>query len=163
MNERIALFSPSLAGGGAERVMMNLARGFVERGYTVDFVLSSAKGEYFEQLDSRVRLIDLRARRVVTSLPALIKYLRTQSPAAFLSTQAHANVTALIAGSLSGAATRFVVRDSYSTAGASSRTRLPIIERIVSRLTKHCYANADGIRTLYFVFGWLTSVTNSCC
>ena len=71
MSKRIALFSPSLDGGGAERVMMNLARGFIDRGYTVDLVLSSAKGEYLEQLDSRVRLVDLRARRVATSLPNL--------------------------------------------------------------------------------------------
>lgn len=34
----IALYLPSLRGGGAERVMVTLANGFAERGYAVDLV-----------------------------------------------------------------------------------------------------------------------------
>lgn len=145
MTKRIALFSPSLAGGGAERVMMNLARGFVDRGNSVDLVLSSAKGEYLEQIDSRVRLVDLRARRVATSLPALIKYLRTQKPSALLSTQGHANVIALIAGSFPGIATRIIVRDTYSIAGASDRIDESFSASIKNWLTRHFYAKAHGV------------------
>ncbi len=66
MNERIALFLPKLGGGGAERVMLNLSCGFVEHGYPVDLVLSSAEGEYLDELDSRVTIVDLGARRVAT-------------------------------------------------------------------------------------------------
>jgi hypothetical protein len=41
----VALFLPSLANGGAERVMLNIARGIAARdGYTVDIVLVSAEG-----------------------------------------------------------------------------------------------------------------------
>ena len=42
--QTIALYLPSLSGGGAERVMLNLSRGFAEKGYVVDLVLARAEG-----------------------------------------------------------------------------------------------------------------------
>ena len=42
--ERIALYVPSLNGGGAERVMLDLATGLVDRGIRVDLVLVRAEG-----------------------------------------------------------------------------------------------------------------------
>ncbi len=82
MSERIALFSPSLAGGGAERVMANLAREFVRRGLLVDLVLAKAEGAYLAQVPSGARVIDLGARRVATAIPGLARYLRRERPPA---------------------------------------------------------------------------------
>ncbi|MBW4439943.1 MAG: hypothetical protein KME10_01640 [Plectolyngbya sp. WJT66-NPBG17] len=42
----LAIFAPNLHGGGAERAMVNLARGFAERGVSVDLVLVKAEGAY---------------------------------------------------------------------------------------------------------------------
>lgn len=125
--------------------MMNLAKGFVDRGNSVDLVLSSATGEYLEQIDSRVRLVNLRAKRVATSLPALVKYLRSEEPSALLSTQGHANVIALIAGSFPGIETRIFVRDTYSIAGASDRTKKSVSATVMKLLKHYFYRKADGI------------------
>uniref|UniRef100_A0ACD5GMK6 Uncharacterized protein n=1 Tax=Desertifilum tharense IPPAS B-1220 TaxID=1781255 RepID=A0ACD5GMK6_9CYAN len=43
---RIALFMSALDGGGAERIMLYLARGFVEAGLEVDLVLAKAEGAF---------------------------------------------------------------------------------------------------------------------
>ena len=40
----IAFFLPGLHGGGAERIVLNLAQGIVERGFSVDLVLASDEG-----------------------------------------------------------------------------------------------------------------------
>lgn len=40
--QRIAIFCPSLAGGGAERAMVNLASGLLASGKRVDFVFVRA-------------------------------------------------------------------------------------------------------------------------
>jgi hypothetical protein len=40
----IAFFLPSLCGGGAERVIVNLAQGITDRGLPVDLVLAAAEG-----------------------------------------------------------------------------------------------------------------------
>ena len=78
MKERLALFLALLEEGGAERFMMNLARRFVDRGYAIDLALSSAKGEYLEQLVSRVRLFDLDARWVAPIPAVLVSLLCRQ-------------------------------------------------------------------------------------
>src|SRR5687768_12883407 len=39
----LALFMPTLAGGGAERVMLTLAKGFFQRGYRVDVIVVRAE------------------------------------------------------------------------------------------------------------------------
>lgn len=72
VRDRIAIFLPSLRGGGAERVMVTLANGFAERGYSVDLVLASAEGPYLGRVDDSVRVVDLKAGRVLHSLPKLI-------------------------------------------------------------------------------------------
>lgn len=143
-NGRIALFVPNLGGGGAERVILNLACGFVEHGYPVDLILSSAEGEYLDELDSRVRLVDLRARRVATSLLALINYLRTERPSVMLSTQGHANLIALIAGSFPGVDTRIIVRDTESPVGASARQQT-LWTRFIGLLARFWYSKAYSI------------------
>jgi glycosyltransferase involved in cell wall biosynthesis len=56
----IALFLPSLAGGGVERVMALLANAFAERGHRVDVLLRRASGPYLQQLSPAIRVIGLR-------------------------------------------------------------------------------------------------------
>lgn len=63
----IAIFLPSLAGGGAERVALNLANYWASHGCKVDMVLVRAHGIYLEKLSKNVRVIDLNASRTLRS------------------------------------------------------------------------------------------------
>ena len=58
--QRIAVILPSLEGGGAERSMLNLCRGFIAQGRQVDLVLCQAKGAYMGQIPPNVRVIELK-------------------------------------------------------------------------------------------------------
>ena len=106
----IALFVPSLSGGGAERAMLGVAAGLSERGVPVDLVLVRAEGEYLGRMPEGVRLIDLDSRRTAASLLKLVRYLRRERPAALLATLAHANVVALLAKLTLGGRIRVVAR-----------------------------------------------------
>ncbi|WP_198468397.1 glycosyltransferase [Acetomicrobium sp. S15 = DSM 107314] len=108
-NGKIALFLPSLCGGGVERVRVNLARGFVEQGFEVNLVLAKAEGSYLPQLLPKVRVVDLHARRVLAALPGLVRYLRNEQPKAILSAMDHANIITIWACGLSGVHSRAVV------------------------------------------------------
>lgn len=127
---RLALFLPSLVAGGAESVMLTLANGFTERGLDVDLVLARGEGPLLSQVSPLVRVVDLRAGRVLTSLPGLVRYLRRERPQALLSTLGHANIIALIAGRLCCLTMRVVIREATTPSAANSH--LP-------RLSSHFY------------------------
>ena len=138
---KIALFAPSLVGGGAERVMVNLARGMVEQGKDVDLVLAKAEGPYLADVPSDVRVVDLNAKRVLTSLPALVRYLRQERPVALLSALDHANIVALWAVWLARVNTRVVV-SVHNTISRDSENAATLRGKLGPRLIKLFYPSA---------------------
>ncbi|NWO57347.1 MULTISPECIES: glycosyltransferase [Chromohalobacter] len=141
-DKRIAVFLPSLAGGGAERVMVTLANGFAARGVPVDLVVVAAEGAYLEDVSPRVRLVELGASRVLFSLPALVRYLRRERPHALLSALNHANIVALWARKLARTRTRLVVSERNTLSRDLSSDRF---ERVVPWLMRLSYPTADAI------------------
>lgn len=123
--------------------MLTLAQGFIQRGIKVDLVLSKAVGAYRDEVPSGVRMVDLQARRVISSLPRLARYLRAERPAVLLTTMNHANVAALLARRLAGTSTRIVVREA-NTPSVSARSG-SVRNRLMPALVRLCYPWADGI------------------
>jgi glycosyltransferase involved in cell wall biosynthesis len=105
----IAFFLPTLTGGGAERVVVNLVQGMSERGIQVDLVAAAAEGVFLTQLPPAVRLVDLHASRVLRSLGPLTTYLRRERPRVLVSSMSHANLVALWAARLAGQVTPVLV------------------------------------------------------
>lgn len=108
-NDRLALFLPSLAGGGAEKIMLNLASEFIKKGYAVDVVVSKATGVYLSSVPANARIVDLNASRPLTAVPALARYLSAERPRGLLAKITNANLAAVWASQLAGAKTRCVI------------------------------------------------------
>lgn len=106
---KLTIFLSDLIGGGAERVMLNLASGFAEQGYLVDIVLARKEGILLAQIPSKVELIDLNAPSLLRSLPALISYLKKERPIALLSALEDTNIVALVAKQLARVPTPVIV------------------------------------------------------
>jgi glycosyltransferase involved in cell wall biosynthesis len=106
---KIAVFLPSLDGGGAERVFAELCGEFAALGCAVDLVLATLRGPYLAEVSPRVRMVDLRAGGVLGSLPRLVRYLRAERPDVILSGLDHANIVAIIACAAAGSRTRCVI------------------------------------------------------
>ncbi len=151
MDQRIALFLPSLRGGGAERAMSILANGIAARGLAVDLVLAKAEGAYIGMIDPAVRVVDLQASRVVASLRPLAGYLRQERPYALLSALDHANIVALWARTMARVSTRVAVsvRNTLSVAQANTRLGrtkvLPILMRLHYRSADRVIAVSEGV------------------
>lgn len=143
MADRIALYLPSLVGGGAEQVTVTLANELAERGFAVDLVLADASGPYLKEVSPAVRIVDLGAGRVLFSLPALVRYLRRERPRALLSGLHHANVVAVWAVRRARTPTVLVVAE-HNTLTASSayrRRRIPSMPWLMRRT----YPRADAV------------------
>jgi glycosyltransferase involved in cell wall biosynthesis len=141
---KLALYLPSLRGGGAERVMIQLAAGLAQRGFTVDLVVAQAVGPYLDEIPASVRVHDLKARRVLFSLPALIRYLRRERPHALLSTMGHANVMAVLARAIGRVPVRILLREANTLSQASANARLRRA-RLLPHLMRWAYRRADGV------------------
>jgi hypothetical protein len=61
----VALFLPSLHGGGLERIMVSLANAFAAYGLAVDLVVGHADGPYRDRVSRRVNVMDLKKRRLL--------------------------------------------------------------------------------------------------
>lgn len=138
----LALYLPDLSGGGAERMMVNLARGIAERGVGVEIVLANRVGPFLRDVPPSVPVIDLESKGVMASLPGLVRYLRSQRPQALLATLDHANAVAVGAARLAGTRTRVFVRQANvieaSSGGGIRRSAIRLAVRLA-------YPRADGV------------------
>lgn len=152
---RIALFLPSLRGGGAERVMINLAQGFVTKGVAVDLVLVRAEGPYLQQLPEGINVVDLNARRVRSCLPGLVRYFHQSSPTAMLSAMDHVNVVAVLAKLIAASSSRLVVTlhntisEKLGSAPYWYRRALALLLRLMYPLTDGVIAVSAGVADDY--------------
>jgi asparagine synthetase B (glutamine-hydrolysing)/glycosyltransferase involved in cell wall biosynthesis len=143
-SEKIALFLPSLLGGGAERVMVQLAGALSEEGHPVDLVVASPVGPYRDEVADSVRVIDLNVRRTALALFPLAGYLRKERPEALLSSMTHANVIAILAARLARTNSRVVVQEV--TLINSCMLTVPSLRgRWVMRLAGFMYPRAHAV------------------
>ena len=85
MRPDVAFALPALAGGGVERVYLDLAGAMVKEGLRVDFVLARAEGPLLAQLPQGVRLWDL-------GVPRRLRLLRAYTPLGVYLAQARPRV-----------------------------------------------------------------------
>ena len=140
----ITLFLPSLEGGGAQRVFVELANEFVALGLRVNLALASAHGPYLEEVCADVRVIDFGASGVLQSLPRLARHLRLERPDALLSGLDHTNIIAILARGASGNCTRCVV-SMRSVPSAVYRETRSVRRWLLLQLMKVAYPFADAI------------------
>ena len=140
----VALFIPDLGGGGAERVVVNLANAFAAQGKHVDVVLARAQGSLLSSLGSSVEIRDFRVQHRAAVVPALWRYLRMFRPQALFSHMDMANVAAILAHRLARSRARLIITShvvfSSQVAGAGRRR-----DRLVARLMPRLYPHADAI------------------
>lgn len=141
---RVAFLLPTLAGGGAERVTVNLVDGIARRGHDVDLVLARATGPYLEHVPTNVRVVDLDASRTLAALPALVRYLRRSRPDALVTAMSHTNLVGVLATRLARVGPPVVVVE-HDTLTAVTAQAVRRRARLVPRLARLLYPLADRV------------------
>lgn len=140
---KIAIFLTALDGGGAERVMLNLAKGFIESGIEVDLLLVKAKGPYLEQIPAQVKLIDFNQSRLIGSVSNLLDYLKIERPHALL-TALDTNVIAAWIKRWTNIPTKIIVT-VHNQLSVESRYGKSIKRRLTAKFARWFYPWADEI------------------
>ncbi len=144
-----ALFMGTLGGGGAERVMIDVARLLARRGLAVDLVVIRAEGPYLGIAPPEVRLVDLESKRMAMCLVKLVRYLRRERPRALLATMETAELVALLAKASFARDVRVVVRQAiafsahYAHVGLKDRAIMRML-KLLMPLANVVVANSRG-------------------
>ncbi|MEO0278167.1 MAG: glycosyltransferase [candidate division WOR-3 bacterium] len=142
----VAFFLPHLHMGGAERVTVSLIKGFVARGFQVDLVLvNRGMGAYEEEIPGECRIVDLGARRALTSIPALVRYLRRERPDVLFGVLSHINVTAFLARMLAGIRIPIVVTEHNTFSVAHPYAERKTTSKLLPFLMRLFYPQASCI------------------
>lgn len=145
---RLIVFRPSLADGGADRVTLTLLEKLDRKRYAPTLVLVRREGAWVDRVPADVPVIDLRARRLLTSIPALARTLRELQPDIFLCTAGGANVVAVAAHRLARSRARLVLseRNAINRPGFERRARFEVpLKRMLYPLADEITAVSDGV------------------
>ncbi|MET1030854.1 glycosyltransferase [Domibacillus tundrae] len=143
--KKVALFLPSLVGGGAERVMLSLASEFAEQEHHVDLVLAKASGEYMDQVPANIHIVDLDTSRVLYSLFPLIRYLKENRPQSVLSALDHTNIIAICAVTIANVNVRTIVSIHNNLTHLSKVKKKRFVTQWIPSLMKWSYKRADKV------------------
>lgn len=154
----IAIFLRNLVGGGAERVMLNIARGVAQQDIAVDIILIKEEGEFLEQVPPQIRIINLDTSRLdkgkkfklptsfqsTTSLPKLVRYLRQEQPETLISAAHYTNEIAILAKYIARVPTRVIVSEHTTLSQEAQRVE-QLSARVAPLVAKMLYPWADEI------------------
>lgn len=141
--KKVSFFLPSLNGGGAERVTVNLINSLVNLDIDVHLVLVKKQGVFLQDVSDKVKIIDLRSKRAIFSIIPLLSYLNKESPDYLISSLNYLNVVALLAKKFSKVKTKFYITE-HST--LSQRFgNLKGTGKLIPILMKNLYNDADRI------------------
>ncbi len=142
---------PRLAGGGAERVIMDIGKALSDRNYNVDLVLYEKDGPYLDELNGTLNVIDLGSGPGIINrichINKLRRYLYDKKPAVLLSTLSRTNQDAAIVSYLSSAPVQVVLRVSnmLTKDGKCLKGRLRLKQSLYS-LSDSIVAVSEGVK-----------------
>lgn len=138
----VAVFLPNLAGGGAERVAVDLVNNFAARGEAVDLITAQATGPLLKDVGPGVTLTDLGRKRVAAAFFPLLAHLLRTRPSALLATLEHANVMASWVAAFTPKL-RLVLREANTLSRDLSANSLG--NRLLLGAMRNAYRRADAI------------------
>lgn len=146
-SKKIALFMPTLAGGGAERVMLTLAESFIRQRFDIDVVVSRTDGErgvLRTEVPAGAHLVDLAAPRLISSICGFAAYLRRAQPCSVVSAITDANCAAVCARALSGTHPRLVI-SQHSNMSLSAANATTMRRKHFPTFCRWTYPRADAV------------------
>ncbi len=139
---RVAFIVPSLAGGGAEKVMISVATGLDSARYDATLVALSAQGPLRDLVPKMLALVDLGQPRLRNALPALFSLFRRHRFDAIVSTMGYLNMGILLGGRIGSGGADIIVREANTPDATLASLRLPGLGRFGYR---HLYRRAGAV------------------
>lgn len=142
----IALFIPALNGGGAQRVIVNLANALVDLiDRPVHIVLVRAEGVFLGDIHPEVCIRSLDKQRTLAAIPALVRYLRSERPIVLMSRMNYVNIVASVGWVLAGRPCRLVLSEANVVRPPEGSLFKRMREWLVIKAMQSTYRRADCV------------------
>lgn len=144
MRKKIAIVIPSLRGGGAEKVMVNIVKKLDKSRFDIKLVLIKKEGPYVNLIPNDIAIVDLNSERVRYSVFKLVRELNKFKPDVVLSTLGHLNLVLIAIRPLLKINPKIIVREANTP--SKNMSELTKKKRIIfTYLYKYLYPKADYI------------------
>jgi glycosyltransferase involved in cell wall biosynthesis len=140
MKRKVVFIIPSLRGGGAERVILNIIRNLDYNSFDINLILLKKEGPYLELLPEYINVVDLNTFNVRKSIFALVRAINDIKPDVVLSTMGHLNLAILFIRPLLKGKPKVIVREANTPSKNMTKK-----ERLFSYLYKYYYTKSDLI------------------
>jgi glycosyltransferase involved in cell wall biosynthesis len=151
--KKITLVLPDLIAGGAQRIVLNLAKGFIENNYEVDLVLITNKGNFFNKIPHKVNLYRLSKSTDTGNLVSLplsglkfLHYLSKNKPDVLVSSLTGTNLFTLILKMLGRIKIPLIVIEHSVLTNVKSKTLKGLI-KIIYPFANKIVCVSQGIRS----------------
>ncbi|URR35481.1 glycosyltransferase [Thermosynechococcus sp. HN-54] len=168
----ITLLLPDLRCGGAEQVCIQLAKEFTNKGYSVEFLLCSLRGELLETASSIASVRSLKVSRFREVLLPLSRYISLHQPDVLLASMWPLTCLAPLSKRISQSRTKVIISEhvtlenQYKDWGVLTYTGLGLSTAIGYRLADQCIAVSRGVaqsmsQLAHFPLDRITVIYNS--
>lgn len=140
----IALFVPALNGGGAQRVVVNLANALIHLSdRPVHLVLARAEGVFLGDVRPEVYIKNFNRKRTLAAIPALASYLRAERPAVLMARMHYVNIAASVAWMMAGCPCRLVLSEAAIVRTPEGSRSQRMRQALVLKTMRAIYPRAD--------------------
>ena len=140
---RLLFLIPTLAGGGAERVVVTLLQHLDRARFELALaVVDTREAAFRDQVPADVEFIDLGCKRVRHALPKLVRLLWRRRPDVVMSTLGHLNLALAMVRPLLPSGTCYVARETIVVSQGITEYRRP---RLWAWAYRHFYGRFDRV------------------
>lgn len=139
MRKKILIYMFNLAGGGAERTIVNLINNINKEIFEVILIIgSNQNNDYINLVDNRIKIIYLNSDRRKKNILKISKIIRYEKPDILFSTLNINNITIILAKILSLKRVPIVVRETNNRTAAGG---VSLINRIITYILYNYFSS----------------------
>ena len=142
---KITFILPSLAGGGAQKVILNILKAINKSRFDPELIVFNKSGPLVGLIPPYVKVINLKKKRLRNSIIPLIKYFFLKKPKIIFSTLGHDNLFLIAIRFILPRETKIIIREANTL---TSNIKLMKYSSLMELMYKIFYKKSDKIIAL---------------
>lgn len=158
---KIFLIIPTLKGGGAERVVLNIAKNLNQNKFNIYLIICCPGNDFKDEIPEYINVKELNYKHVYQSIPKLALLITKEKPDLIFSALSHMNLATIISNIISPVKTKVIISEhnTYSfNSGMKNKNKLKnfLMAKFINYLYNHSkriifvsYGSLNDFKTIF--------------